>query len=177
MSRTLAPWLIALAAAAITAGTAAPASAAPITDPAGPIGPNQHFEGLVNDKTHNAVIRTNCVGPLRPGQTGHPLPDQHVKAYATGDGFTGSAAHAIDVSYAPAASLVPLVVLHDYGLPALIPVTWPVPCFGPGLVRFTPAPTSKTAVTETVNVTFEPWLVPTPTPGPSPMPGPVTPSA
>jgi hypothetical protein len=46
VSRKLAPWIITLAAAAITAVTAAPASAA-IIDPA-PIGPNQYFSGLVN---------------------------------------------------------------------------------------------------------------------------------
>jgi hypothetical protein len=52
VSRKLAPWLVAVAAPVITTVTATPASADALT----PIGPNQHFEGLANGKTENAII-------------------------------------------------------------------------------------------------------------------------
>jgi hypothetical protein len=58
----------------ITAVTAAPASAA-IIDPA-VIGPNQYFSGVVNGHTGHATINMACFGPIRPGQTGHPLAGQ-----------------------------------------------------------------------------------------------------
>jgi hypothetical protein len=78
----------------------------------------------------------------------------------TSDG-SGSRADAIDVYFPTPPPTISLpVVLHDYNQPATIPVTVEVPCSGPGLVQFVPDPTSKTAVTETVDVTFVPVLPP-----------------
>jgi len=54
MSRTRASWLIAPAAALVTAVAATPAWADPIIDPA-PIVPNQYFYGLVNDHAGHAA--------------------------------------------------------------------------------------------------------------------------
>lgn len=180
MSRKLAPWLIALAATAITAGTAAPALAAPIIDPV-PIGPNQHFEGLVNGKTDHAIIVTDhCLTTPLGLLVAHPAPGQHIRVVrdADSDGFTGSAAHAIDVQFpSPPPVVNSPVVLHSYNVPTPIPVSLTVPCSGPGTVTFVPEPTSKTAVTETVNVTFVLQLPPTPTPSPIPTPRPTPPPA
>ena len=50
----------------------------------GPIGPNQVFGALVNGSTgypSPATIRMACFGPIRPGQTGHPLPGQTVEVF------------------------------------------------------------------------------------------------
>ncbi|MGH3769350.1 MAG: hypothetical protein ACRDTX_30095 [Pseudonocardiaceae bacterium] len=159
MYRKLAPWFIAAAAATITAATAAPASADAIIDPA-PIGPNQYFYGEVNDHAGHATIQMACFGPIYPGQTGHPFAGQTVKVLpapvvTTSDlGFTGSAAHAIDVRFpTPMVTTVP-VILHDYAVSAPIPVTLTLPCFGSGTVAFVPDPTSPTAHTATVTVSF-----------------------
>jgi hypothetical protein len=159
VSRKLAPWFIAVAAATITAVTAAPASADAIIDPA-PIGPHQYFYGEVNDQAGHATIQMGCFGPIHPGQTGHPLAGQTVKvlpapAPTTSDiGFTGSAAHAIDVYFpTPTVTNIP-VVLRDYAVTAPIPTTLTLPCFGSGKVAFVPDPTSPTARTATVTVSF-----------------------
>lgn len=158
MSRKLVPWFIALVAATVTAVTAAPASAA-IIDPA-PIGLNQYFSGLVNGHTGHATISMACFGPIRPGQTGHPLAGQTVEVLpapvpATRDlGFTGSAADSVIVHFpTPAVANVP-VVLRAYGVTAPIPVTLTLPCGGDGQVVFVPHPTSPTARPATVMVSF-----------------------
>ncbi|MBV9032631.1 MAG: hypothetical protein JO364_20490 [Pseudonocardiales bacterium] len=101
-----------------------------------------------------------CFGPIRPGQTGHPLAGQTVEvlpvaAATTRDiGFTGSAAHAVDVSFSPTSVLAPLVVLRDYAVSAPIPVSLSLPCYGTGQVTFIPVPTSPTARPATVTVSF-----------------------
>ena len=159
MSRTLACWLIAPAAALVTAVTAAPAWADPVVDPA-PIGPNQYFYGLVNDHAGQASILMGCFGPIRPGQTGHPLAGQTVKVFpapapTTSDlGFTGSTADAVAVRFpSPTVTTTP-VILRDYAVSAEIPTSLTLPCSGSGTVAFVPEPTSPTAHTATVTVTF-----------------------
>ena len=159
MSRKLAPWLISVTAATITAISAVPAWADPIIDPA-PIGPHQYFYGEVNDQAGQATIQMGCFGPIHPGQTGHPLAGQTVKvlpapAPTTSDlGFTGSAAHAIAVRFpTPTVTNTP-VVLRDYAVSAAIPVSLTLPCYGSGKVAFVPNPTSPTARTATVTVSF-----------------------
>jgi hypothetical protein len=101
-----------------------------------------------------------CFGPIRPGQTGHPFAGQTVEVLpapvsTTSDiGFTGSAADDIDVHFpTPTVANAP-VVLHDYAVTAPIPVSLTLPCFGSGPVTFVPNPTSPTARTATVTVSF-----------------------
>lgn len=156
MSRTRACWLIVPTAALFTAVAATPAWADPVIDPA-PIGPDQYFYGLVNDHAGQASIQMGCAGP---SQTGHPLAGQTVKvlpapAPTTSDlGFTGSAADAITVGFpSPTVTNTP-VVLRDYAVSALIPTSLTLPCSGSGTVAFIPEPTSPTAQTATVKVTF-----------------------
>jgi len=146
-------------AATITAVVAAPASADAIIGPA-PIGPNQYLFGEVNGQAGHATIKMGCFGPIYRGQHGHPLAGQTVKvlpapAPTTSDlGFTGSVAHAIDVRFpTPRVADVP-VVLHDYTVTAPIPVSLTLPCYGTGKVAFVPDPTSPTAHTATVAVSF-----------------------
>jgi hypothetical protein len=152
VSRKPTPWFLTAAAATLTALTAAPAWA----DPA-PIGPNQSFYGEVNDHAGQAIIDVNCHGPIFMLLAGHPAPNQTIKALpglspTSGGGFTGSAAHTIAVRFPDTASTT--VILSDYGVPAAIPTSLTFPCVGKGTVTFTPDPTSPTARTSTVTVTF-----------------------
>jgi hypothetical protein len=69
-------------------------------------------------------------------------------------GFTSSAAHTIDVGFpTPTVAKVP-VVLRDYAVSAPIPASLILPCAGRGKVAFVPDPTSPTAHTATVTVSF-----------------------
>jgi hypothetical protein len=159
VSGKLAPWFIAVAAATSMVVAAAVASADAVID-AAPIGPRQYFFGEVNGQAGHATIKMGCFGPLYRGQHGHPLAGQAVKvlpapAPTTSDlGFTGSAAHAIDVRFpTPTVAKVP-VVLRDYAVTAPIPVSLILPCAGSGKVAFVCDPASPTAHTATVTVFF-----------------------
>jgi hypothetical protein len=59
VSRKVAPGVIAVAAATITAVAAAPASADALIDPA-PIGANQYFFGDLNGRAGHATIKMGC---------------------------------------------------------------------------------------------------------------------
>jgi len=160
MSRKLVPWLLGASVAALTGLTAVPASA----DVLIPIDPNQHFEGYVNGKTDSAIITTGPCLLTPDGPIAHPLPNQHVHVSLdpVSDGFTGTAAHGIDVNIPSATVVNPPITLHAYNQPTLIPTTLIVPCTGSRTVTFVPTPTSPTAVTESVSVTFLPVLPPSP---------------
>ena len=147
------PAAIAMALLGLT-GTAANA----VVDPA-PIGANQFFVGDVNGLSANAVIKTDCVGPIA---TGHPLPNQYVavlpttpSSSAAGVGFTGSVGNSVNVVLSLPAGAAPgiaLGTLTSYAVHLPIPTKITVPCNGPAAVGFIPAPTSKTAKTGVVDV-------------------------
>jgi hypothetical protein len=154
--------LIAAVAAVGLAGTSATAA---IIDPA-PIGPNQFFHGDVNGLSANATITTDCVGPVRPNESGHPVGNQYVDVLpgvssgsAVSVGFTGSAGNSVraalllPISSGPASGIV-LGTLRDYVVRLTIPVDITVPCNGSADVVFTPLPTSDTAKSATVHVTL-----------------------
>lgn len=159
MSRTLRPWYLSLAAATVLVATATPAYADGIIDPA-PIGPNQVFIGEVNNVATNATIKMACFGPVHVGQLGHPMDGQTVKVLpVTGPtpvvaGYTGSAGRQVNVDFGPSSSVVTPVVLRFWAAPATIPTTLLLPCYGSGTVTFAPYPTSPTARSATVTVTF-----------------------
>lgn len=72
---------------------------------AAPIRPYQYFFGEVNGQAGHATIKMGCFGPIYRGQHGHPLVGQIVKVLPAPAptprdlGFTGGAAHAIDVRF------------------------------------------------------------------------------
>ncbi len=130
------------------------------------IGPNQHFEALVNGGTGSpspVVIRMACFGPTFPGATGHPFGGQTVtvrQAIGTGsnDGFTGASATSIRAFFGPPPPLgsgtsTNSVKFRSYGtLP--LPTTLVLPCGGSSTVTFVPLPSSSTARDATVRVTY-----------------------
>ncbi|WP_182877110.1 hypothetical protein [Microbispora sp. H10670] len=159
MFRTTAARLVPLAAAALVAATALPASAG-VVDPA-PVRPHQYFYGFVNGETGHATIKMACFGPVYPGQTGHPFAGQTVEvrpvaisSSAASAGYTGSGGTTIAVDLGDPSTISRALTLGYYGVKAEIPVTATLPCYGTGKVTFTPVPTSWTARTATVVVDY-----------------------
>ncbi len=148
------------AAALLTAGGSGIAAAA-VQDPV-PVGPQQFFSGMVNGENSPASIRTDCVGPVVAGQTGHPVSGQYVEAVlgdgtTTQSGYTGASAHSLEVLLGAAPSSTTVEVIGstgNYFVPLAIPTTLTVPCGGTGQVTFVPQPTSPTADPATVTVSF-----------------------
>jgi hypothetical protein len=122
------------------------------------IGPNQFFFGMINGHVADAPIFMRCVGPIHPGETGHPMPNQsmvvHPEAGPLPGGYTGSAANRI-FAYIVLPTPIPQGVnLTHYGVKVGIPTTFTLPCSGRGTVNFSPRPTSPTAQSELLSVTF-----------------------
>jgi hypothetical protein len=167
LNRSLGPLaaasLAVLAAPAVSAAAApaVPAVASPVQDPL-PIGHDQYFSGYVNNHPPGqAVILTNCIGPIRLGETGNPLPNQPVEVkpvVATGTtdvGYTGSAANSINALLGtPVGAVVVIAAFTGYYEIRYIPTTIRVPCSGSGTVIFAPSPGSVTARPATLAVTF-----------------------
>lgn len=148
------------AVAAVTPSTASHGAAIPVLL----IGPNQYFSGYINGHPPGqAIIWTNCIGPVQPSQTGHPLPNQTVEvepaspAGAAADlGYTGSAANSIVATLGPSSTAFSAIgTFTAYDVIEYIPTTITVPCSGSGVVSFTPSPGSPSASPATLNVTFE----------------------
>lgn len=132
-------------------------SAVATVDPA-PIGPDQFFVGQVNGASADAVIRVVCPGPVTAGETGHPISGQSVvvlpgASSSAGVGFTGAAGDEVAVDFGAGSTTAP-VILSDYAVKAEIPTTLDLPCSGAGKVVFVPTPTSSTAQSATVSVTY-----------------------
>jgi hypothetical protein len=121
------------------------------------VGPDQYFGALVNG--HNgvaapALIQMACFGPIRPGETGHPMAGQTVEVVlpvstAGSVGFTGANANSIVAFFGappptatgvgPSASNV---TFKHYGVAKKIPTSLVLPCAGTGNVFFVPLPMS-----------------------------------
>lgn len=146
---------VALGAALVPVAAATSASA---QDPL-PISPNTYFEGLVNGKTADAVVTVVCPGPITPTSVGHPVSGQTAEVrngltpVAT-SGYTGSAGDEIIAGFTSPAASTQAIVFKAFFAPAAIPTTWSVPCGGSGTMTFVPEPTSPTARSYTVKVTF-----------------------
>jgi len=142
-------------------GVTVPAGLAGAQPAQRPIGPDQSFVGLVNDKTVNASVQVLCPGPIRVNERGHPVAGQTIgvsdvlASAATSVGFTGSRAHSIVATFTPATSTAApgSVTFTSYGDEPL-PTTLNLPCYGSATVLFVPRPTSPTARSAHVNVTF-----------------------
>lgn len=113
-----------------------------------PIGPDQHFIGLVNGSNNDAAVYTVCGGPISPGRTGPVASGQtmSVAEVASGGGYTGpfSQIYAWFVpsapSPAPASAAPTMLKFSTYGDPQTIPTAIRVPCYGSGQVEFSPCP-------------------------------------
>jgi hypothetical protein len=135
-------------------GTAVPASAT-----TSPIGPNQHYVGIVNGKHVGAIIDVVCPGPAGGNRTGPPTSNQIVKVVrvSSGGGDTGSIAHEVWAEFNKDALHV--VGFTTYNSPKAIPTSVRLPCSGTGTVTFTTCfgtlPCAANAKDNVVAVTFE----------------------
>ncbi|MFC4031144.1 hypothetical protein ACFO3J_06620 [Streptomyces polygonati] len=153
----------AVAALALAAATASTASATADISPAPtPIGPNQAFTGQVNGVSTGAVIKVACFGPVTADETGHPVAGQSVSAAllpppsgSVRGGWTGDAATRLLVEFGSPVSIGTITQLTAYGLPVAIPAWLELPCSGAGKVVFAPSPTSATARSSTIPVTYQ----------------------
>jgi hypothetical protein len=149
---------IAAAALCATALGVSAASAAVDT----PIAPHQLFLGQVNGASTGAVIKVGCFGPVTPGQTGHPVSGQSVSVtpalsvpVGSLTGYTGESADHVVVEFGAPATSGPVTLIGSYGVKVPIPTSIELPCYGSGRVAFVPVPTSSTARTATVDVTYQ----------------------
>lgn len=123
------------------------------------IGPRQHFIGLVNGHAANAIITMVCTSPLDPGETGHPLEGQTIAVEpppttARSTGYTGTRGNSVIASFVvPSTAGTSTITFTKYGSQP-IPDTLSLPCGGSGVVVFSPKPTSGTAQSDTVKVTY-----------------------
>lgn len=147
-----------LIAVALGLSLAAAASAAVRPQDPVPIGPNEYFKGLIkNHPPGKAVITVICPGPVN---TGHPAAGQTIEVETTqptstfDTGFTGSAGKKITAALAPAATSTILATFTSFFAPTDIPTSITVPCSGSGKVVFRPTPTSSTAKSAVLPVTF-----------------------
>ena len=146
------------------------ASAGAAVPPQGKIGPHQVFGGLVNGRNGigtPAPIRMACFGPIRPGQTGHPMAGQTVEVFRPEAilghfGNTGARATSIVAFFgpppptpAPATPGASTVTFYRYGVVKAIPTSVVLPCAGTGTVFFVPLPMSPpTSRAATVRVAY-----------------------
>ena len=145
-----------LAAALVVASSGAlAADAGAAVPPQGKVRPNQIFSASVDGQLGvgtPATIRMACFGPLRPGETGHPLAGQTVEVFrpeviAASQGFTGPDATSISAFFnapppSPAAASSGNVSFTRYAVPKRIPRSLVLPCAGSGNVYFVPLPGS-----------------------------------
>jgi hypothetical protein len=121
-----------------------------------PVGPNQHFIGLVNGMHVGAVIYTVCPGPVGGNETGPVAGGQTVavRHVSAGGGDTGQGAQVIFARITPTT----MVSLEAYGDRERIATSTRVPCQGSGSVVFSscplPQPCGAGARTDTVPVTY-----------------------
>jgi hypothetical protein len=157
--------MVALITAAATMASASAAVSGPM-----PIGPHQFFRATVNGATGEqgrVNIGVGCVGPIHPGETGHPLPDQMVGVQFMQPppssyiplGYTGNRGTSIGAFFrAPppgGPSSASSVRFTSYGLKG-IPTTLMLPCSGTGQVTFVALPLDPSERSTAVPVRFVP---------------------
>ena len=135
------------------------------------VGPSQYFTGVINghdgNTTNPIAIRMACFGPVRPGQTGHPMGGQTLAVHqlfapsvtAGSLGFTGNDAEIGVFSNAPppatssgAGTTTPMFTRYDVSKP--LPTSLTLPCGGSGTVYFTPIPVVPPSRSASVPVVF-----------------------
>jgi hypothetical protein len=109
-----------------------------------PIGPNQHFSGLVNGTTTSAVVYTVCAGPVWAGRTGPVASGQTMSLMRTkkGHGYTGPfpQIYAWFVPQSTTTTAPAQLKFTFYNAPQTIPTEVQVPCDGTGQVEFSSCP-------------------------------------
>jgi len=107
-----------------------------------PIGPNQHFIGLVNGSNFQATVFTACAGPIWPGRTGPVVSGTlAVARVANRHGYTGPASQVYAWFGQDASGPPPqMIKFTDYGVAQPVPESVRVPCDGKGRVQFSPCP-------------------------------------
>jgi hypothetical protein len=143
--------ILALTAVSLITGPSAQASS-----PGGKIGHHQFFVGLVNGRSHDAIVKVVCAGP---SATGRALPDQPLVVesplvIAKDFGFTGSRGRTIATNLVLPAAAATTLTFHRYNDSIPFPTNINVPCGGTGLVIFTPIPGSHSARSFSVTVSF-----------------------
>ena len=135
LTRTLATVALAVTVAAVATPPAG----------AGPIGPNQHFSGLVNGKRSSAVVTTVCAGPAA-GRTG-PVAGGQTLSVVRGRGrhgdtgpFTAIYAWFVPQSGGTTTTAPTQMKFESYRTPQAIPTSIQVPCDGTGEVEFSSCP-------------------------------------
>jgi hypothetical protein len=127
-----------------------------------PVGPDQGFVGRVNGSFHRATIAMACFGPFYPGETGHPMAGQTLEVLspvppiAVGPihpGRTGSRATRI-IAVLRGAPPIVLARFTNYFQTRAIPTSAELPCGGTRVIRFVPKPTSSTAKSARLTVSF-----------------------
>jgi hypothetical protein len=149
------------AAAALGVTFAGAASAAPrqVHDPI-PIRPDMYFKGYVNNHPPGkAVIKVACALGATTGKPvgGQPVEVEPMPATSsvTDLGYTGSAGDKITASLIQPTAAAGVIVFTSFYVKEDIPTTITVPCSGTGTMTFAPSPTSKTAKTAKLSVTFK----------------------
>jgi len=138
---------------------------------AGPVGPKQYFTGVINGKDGNTItpitIMMACAGPVRPGETGHPVAGQTLAVHqlfppaATGSvGQTGNDSEIGVFFGAPppagtaARPATSTPVFTRYDRPKPLPTSLTLPCAGTGTVWFVPIPVVPPSRAATAPVRF-----------------------
>ena len=129
-----------------------------------PIGPGQHFAGLVNGREGHSVVYTVCGGPAGAGRSGTVAGGQTmaVARIRRGPGATG-VFHQVYAWFVPATASAsnppPALTFTTYGTPQPIGSQFRVPCRGRGQVDFSScpylAPCAAGFVADLVDVRFE----------------------
>ncbi len=154
--------LVMAGAIVVAASAAVPGAWAQGGPGTGPIRPHQPFLGLINGKDGidgSVSINMACFGPVRPGQTGHPMAGQTVgvgqpEVIVGTFGNTGSRGTSVDAVFGPAtAASSETVVFHRYGT-LTMPTSLVLPCSGSGTVTFVALPKSPTERSFAVPVSF-----------------------
>lgn len=128
-------WRRPVAGLAAALGLAVAAGCAP--PPSDVVGPGQHFVGVVNGSTSEAVVTTVCGGPVWEGRTGPPLAGQtlSLRRVDSGGGSTGTSS----VVFAqPTTASMAVVPFDRYDVAQPLPTDLQLPCDGTGLITFTP---------------------------------------
>lgn len=161
--------LVGASAVIATAALVVPAAGA-VLPPQRKVGPNQVFGANINGSTgvtSPAPIQMACFGPLRPGETGHPMAGQTLEVFRPEAivghfGFTGARATSIVVFFGPpppaSSGATPgpgNVTFKKYGLTKAIPTSLVLPCAGTSIASFVPLPMSPpTSRSATVRVAY-----------------------